>query len=630
MILSNIKLKQTQPPRNLDSIRLKFVAPTSSAIEKIRAAYLSLTDNHFYELVSLSDLSRAAGLGVEEVRRVLNEMFEADPRTVRWAGDDVRITGTYADELTTKQLGGWTQSDVPNAADPLPTQSTGRELLDEPLFVPKIWQIIIGKGKVELPKYKVGRVMLKHYTGRPEHDNNQQVHAGSRAVHPEGKPSGQSVSTTRIARGKVLTNADREKKNPQEQIYALQQDYLSAGLARQEAEKEYKIARGRRDFANAMVRGYEDYVKERDKVYNRYVEDLAKAAEDPDDSFYDEDTLSSMRENRDRMYKKLESAQNGLQGAKADFDKQEKDLSTASRKFNDLSYKEQQAAKAYANSGDDVLSVFTSDGHRVASDIVKYQDDTVAGVNDPRIAQLDSEIRELRKHLLNTPIGNVDELAKINDEIDKRWDETWELSTPSIDHANRQLKPEDKLTMQESYVDDPLGDTRQWTQGVKSALEFVPQNDLISKTSVEVGMMTRDDVWLAPVDTGRAYARDNKIYMSAYSDTKTVVHEMGHVIESADPLIHRMTMEFYQKRTQGEATEPLSAVTGNQYYKADEVTRKDKFIDPYMGKHYSDGGASEIISMGLQLFYEDPIKFARQDPEMFAFIYAVLRVGGKL
>jgi len=59
-------------------------------------------------------------------------------------------------------------------------------------------------------------------------------------------------------------------------------------------------------------------------------------------------------------------------------------------------------------------------------------------------------------------------------------------------------------------------------------------------------------------------------------------------------------------------------------YGKDELTRKDKFIDAYMGKDYR-GQASEILSMGLQYFYNDPYKLAIKDPEYFNFIYKIVR-----
>ena len=42
-----------------------------------------------------------------------------------------------------------------------------------------------------------------------------------------------------------------------------------------------------------------------------------------------------------------------------------------------------------------------------------------------------------------------------------------------------------------------------------------------------------------------------------------------------------------------------------------------------MGREYKN--ASEIVSMGLQLLFEDPVSFARYDREYFKFIVGILR-----
>jgi hypothetical protein len=64
----------------------------------------------------------------------------------------------------------------------------------------------------------------------------------------------------------------------------------------------------------------------------------------------------------------------------------------------------------------------------------------------------------------------------------------------------------------------------------------------------------------------------------------------------------------------GEALEWM----GRGYNKS-EKTRRDKFLDPYMGKDYGRT-ATEILSMGLEMFYADPVQLAENDPDYFDFI----------
>ena len=104
-----------------------------------------------------------------------------------------------------------------------------------------------------------------------------------------------------------------------------------------------------------------------------------------------------------------------------------------------------------------------------------------------------------------------------------------------------------------------------------------------------------------------------------YENTEVVVHELGHWLEDMNPKVHESIMAFYKKRTKGEGLVRL--LDG---YGADELTRKDKFIDVYMGKDY-EGKASEILSMGLGEFYKNPYRLATKDPGYFDFIYNLVR-----
>jgi hypothetical protein len=110
-----------------------------------------------------------------------------------------------------------------------------------------------------------------------------------------------------------------------------------------------------------------------------------------------------------------------------------------------------------------------------------------------------------------------------------------------------------------------------------------------------------------------------------------VVHELGHWLEDGASFIRAKAYDFYERRTAGEKLQRLSTVTGRGY-SSNERTRLDKFIEPYMGKDYmSRWGkknyryATEILSMGLEMFYKDPYRLASEDPEYFNFVLSVVR-----
>jgi len=119
-----------------------------------------------------------------------------------------------------------------------------------------------------------------------------------------------------------------------------------------------------------------------------------------------------------------------------------------------------------------------------------------------------------------------------------------------------------------------------------------------------------------------------------------IVHELGHWLESASPETHKLVKQFLKRRAGKEAPQTLSKLTGNSNYENDEFGVKDEFAVPYIGKYYTEPSlawkpgmpvnwenvyASEVISMGVQYIYENPAYFAQRDPDMFDFIFDVLR-----
>jgi len=137
------------------------------------------------------------------------------------------------------------------------------------------------------------------------------------------------------------------------------------------------------------------------------------------------------------------------------------------------------------------------------------------------------------------------------------------------------------------------------------------------------------EVGITGTRRNRSFQSGKNVYLStSYVSKKTMIHEMGHWLEEWNREVFDKVTVFFGKRTQDQTKEWLGKLTGDFRYRRNERAYADKFIDPYMGKVYEFGGqrsASEIVSMGLQLFYEDPVGFAVKDPEMFDFIYKLVR-----
>ena len=117
----------------------------------------------------------------------------------------------------------------------------------------------------------------------------------------------------------------------------------------------------------------------------------------------------------------------------------------------------------------------------------------------------------------------------------------------------------------------------------------------------------------------------HKVRISRKDKARVLIHEMGHWIQQKSARVHREAQAFYARRTAGEPLQRLRNLQPQFGYKFSEVTRVDKFSDPYIGKWYGANQQGEIISMGVDMLYTDPLKFALNDPDYFDFIVRMLR-----
>lgn len=131
---------------------------------------------------------------------------------------------------------------------------------------------------------------------------------------------------------------------------------------------------------------------------------------------------------------------------------------------------------------------------------------------------------------------------------------------------------------------------------------------------------------------GRAFYRqaERTLYIRDDQPLPVIVHELGHWLEYNMPGALDSAKAFYARRTAGESFEKLRKLFPKASYDASEITKKDNFIDAYSGKYYAtaDGTAqraTELISMGLEYMIDDPISFAKKDPDHFDFIWHLLR-----
>lgn len=177
----------------------------------------------------------------------------------------------------------------------------------------------------------------------------------------------------------------------------------------------------------------------------------------------------------------------------------------------------------------------------------------------------------------------------------------------------------------ESYGERPVVDSIK--RGEKYFMELVGNQPIMKESKVEYQIISGEYVRASCSDVDKV---KNVITLGNNSSYTTVAHELGHALEQNDGFIRKLCLNFYKKRTESEEKIPLSEVTGSKYYESYEYTKKDRFIDPYMGKIYESSFDTEILSQGLSFFSTNSniTRLAEEDPEYFNFIYAVLRLYG--
>ena len=121
-----------------------------------------------------------------------------------------------------------------------------------------------------------------------------------------------------------------------------------------------------------------------------------------------------------------------------------------------------------------------------------------------------------------------------------------------------------------------------------------------------------------------------RVFLANDDGAKVHVHEMGHILEAEDPYVEQMVQTFLHYRVGDEKPAKLKDVFPNTNYGADEkgrINNFDRYFDKnsayYVGKEYDSG--SEILSMGLQALFDDPVNFMEKDPEYAQFVLSIMQ-----
>lgn len=138
----------------------------------------------------------------------------------------------------------------------------------------------------------------------------------------------------------------------------------------------------------------------------------------------------------------------------------------------------------------------------------------------------------------------------------------------------------------------------------------------------------------------RAYASGGEVTLyPLVNDPTTIYHEMGHVFENNNQDVQDYADAFRRYRSAGEPPRLLREITGNDSYGDEEFAQADRWLNPYAGKLYAGNNVqqaihpnnwydpsvpTEVLSMGVENLYTDPMYFWQRDPEHFLFTVTAL------
>lgn len=130
-----------------------------------------------------------------------------------------------------------------------------------------------------------------------------------------------------------------------------------------------------------------------------------------------------------------------------------------------------------------------------------------------------------------------------------------------------------------------------------------------------------------PASSSRAFYRNGNKSVNFHPDRRspdTIIHEIAHAIEYEHPEVASATADFFSERTAGEALQKLQDLQPGFGYRSYEVAKPDDFYNPYVGRVYKGGPATEIVTMGLERMWRDPLDFWEEDPGHFTFTWKIM------
>jgi hypothetical protein len=181
---------------------------------------------------------------------------------------------------------------------------------------------------------------------------------------------------------------------------------------------------------------------------------------------------------------------------------------------------------------------------------------------------------------------------------------------------------------------------------IGTAIEVAGDRDAVQRIQ-QASKLLPDDWTAASAKAGKfdavtvngrsGVASDNghsTMYLGRESKDDVVLHELMHRIQHVNPALDDLFADLHRRRTAGDKLKKLAELEPHSGYRQNELTREDKYVNPYFGKEYAGhsgrrGGPLEMITMAIQMALGDPNgaslqRLAVMDPEMLELVLSVL------
>jgi hypothetical protein len=273
----------------------------------------------------------------------------------------------------------------------------------------------------------------------------------------------------------------------------------------------------------------------------------------------------------------------------------------------------------------DRLAAFT-EGDKAVQDLAAIPD-----LTEPVFREL-ARAQAAASQTVNTPMAQqlerLETLKKLRAEQQQKLDKA---AKAMRDQAVARLRTQTPAKIVASL---PRKQSKEFKDRAKEALGFVKA--ITAQTEREATDQHLSEVAVQATRKRRSFAEHvapskATVNLSKGAPVRTAVHELGHALEFTLPGALAAAQAFLEYRTQGETPQRLRTLfpgrfAGTEYGRKDQFDQffqTDKAEAWYCGKDYGPR-ATEIVSMGLEALYSDPVNFAAKDPEYCKFILGIL------